>query len=184
MRAMANKTQVRNAGGFTGPLAKQIVVADPLVVGLIAHGAPNGEEAVWQEYWKIIAEIKVERWRLLAEELGVDFAASDAWTRLAMALGERCVLGLQIKDRTKRGRGAPRKNYFDLYKDVWVLTADRKLTISAACEHLVKQDGPWKGKKAYTLENRFYEYSKLFKQKKSLDDDHILRRLDVAAGRI
>jgi hypothetical protein len=186
--AMKNETRSRKpssssrkANGFAGPLGKPMVVPKALAVALIAVGAPNGAEAVWQEYRKIIWEMKLERLRLLADELAVDLAAPDAWMKMALALGERFVPGLQIKDQKERGPGAPRKHYLELYIEVLKLTTDGKLTVSNACAVLTKRAGPWKDKNSASLENRFYEIKG--RRNTSFDDDPIWQRLEAAAGR-
>ncbi len=160
---------------------------NPLAVALIAHKAPNGAEAVWAEYYKIIAEQKQERLQLLAENLDVDLLQPDGWALLALRLAERFVPGLQVAKCPQKKAGRPHSSG-DAGGVALLLAIEGRIlkgeTVANACHNLSKRAGPWNKKKWKSLETRYYESKKEFEYFKSTPSvSPLCERLEKAAGR-
>ena len=163
---------------FAPPLNKPISLPPPMAIALIAHGAPNGPEAVYHELSKIKNEVLAERFALLGERLGIEQNDPRFWARLAMSLAQIFVPG--FRDGRERGPGRPRQmqEQIELFQAVREITTKGHVGPSRACELLVKKPGKWKGKNPGTLETKYHNFLK----KKPMRSDPILSRLELARG--
>lgn len=155
-----------NCKSFSRPLTKPIVAPNLLATALVAHGAPNCGEAVYQELAKIIAEQKSGKLQLLAAELEVDIGSPDGWMQLALKLAERFVPGIQVEFGQDRGPGRPRGSgqvdRFKLFQEIQMLISKNNSTVIEACKILTKQSGRWKGMRPASLETRYHEHKRMF----------------------
>lgn len=176
-----------NYMSFSRPLREPIVAPNLLATALVAHGAPNGGEAVYQELAKIIAEQKSGRLQLLAAELEVDIGSPDGWMQLAFKLAERFVPGMRVEFEKDRGPGRPRGSgqvdRFKLFQDIQKLISQNNNTVIKACKILTKQSGSWKGMRLSSLETRYHECKRTLRCSGN-NLDPVWERLRQAAGEV
>jgi hypothetical protein len=146
---------------YRGALATPIVAPNRLAIGLglLGHSAEEAAAADLQADLEIRKQREV-KFELLGAAFGIKADDPDFWEHLAITLAFLHVPGMRLKDNTKRGRGAPKVNYFPLYAAVEGLKNDGH-TVAGACLILSKRKGTaWHQRTPRTLETRYHEVAK------------------------
>ncbi len=162
---------------FTGELAKPIVrrsLRDLKGMEAMAKSLGLSSDDVHLREAQRIDRERSAKFELLAKKFGIpDDTPRDSvefWETMAKALAEAFVRGFQIVEGVQRGRGRARTRA-ELLEDIAPLIQSLG-SVSAACNHLVKQRGRWKGRPPATLETLFYEARKeLESQCRQLESD-------------
>jgi hypothetical protein len=130
-----------------------------------------------------VAHAKIEKLPLLADRYNVDLKEPSGPLSLCLCLAEEFVPGFKVVDEwSRKGPGAPRKEYFDLVKAVDLRVARYGETVLGACRKLSAQTaGPWHGEKPISLEKRYYEWLRAHSQQPP--ESVLVRRLEQAAER-
>ena len=116
-----------------------------------------------------IAAVKAEKLALLASQVeALDARGEPDWRVLAERLAEDVVPGLRVLDKTpfdpKPGRLKGKKAL--LVRIVEQLRRDEGLSIFAACCELSKRPGPWHKAKPRSLEQRYHEGMREWRQQR------------------
>lgn len=153
---------IRHAKRYEGFLDEPIV--RNLGFAAVTGAVPSSQETADERFRRLLGSDDVVRaLRLLKldkllEHYGLPHSPRDL-PSLALCLAIDFVPGMaHVADRPRGpGRARERKG-FSLYKAVEdVLRRNPKMTVSAACEHLTRKSGQWKGSNADSLRARYYE---------------------------
>src|SRR5262245_16495002 len=155
------------------PLSEPIVRPYTVVVELIAFRATAaGRAAVNREVALIIAEQKIRKLALLAERFGVSLQAPNGALELCLRLAEEHYEGFKTVDLPPRRVGAPKKDYWELVKAIWI-AQDSGETVAETCRKLSR--GRWKGHPPKSLEARYYQWVDEDKRRRKRPDPLIER---------
>jgi hypothetical protein len=148
---------------FSGALNEPIVGTHPLALAVLIRKQPESvRKMVWKAQKDRITKQQVDKLRLLLKHYKIAPNDPNRFLLLAFHLARDFVPGMSVVDKSRRGRGAPRKwkglGGKLLVREIQSVNAERKKGIADAIRIVRRRHPEWcDGYTNKTLEARYYE---------------------------